>query len=42
MPDPTIHSSRDTLAPWNEPDDDALELEPDYDESHDRAAEDDS
>ncbi len=42
MPDPTVppNASRDPLAPWNEPDDDAPEFEPDFDERHDRDAED--
>lgn len=32
----------DQLAPWNEPDDDDTKPhEPDYDENHDRAAEED-
>jgi len=32
----------DPDAPWNEPDDDAPEFEPDFDERHDRDAEDDA
>lgn len=32
----------DPDAPWNDPDDDATEFEPDFDERHDRDAEDDA